>query len=369
MNKWLWAAIAVIVVAAGIYFAYKKPEIAQGEGIKIGVIAPMTGWGAYWGEGYQKGVLLAAEEINAQGGKVTIVVEDGATDAAKSATAAQKLINVDNVGALMVEFTGPTSSVSPIALEKKIPLVYDALVKKFVAENPYAFKFYFDVARQCGIAADQLVKQGAKHIGIFSVNLDFKTECQEELNKVAQGKGVRISLYGFNEDTTDFRTIIAKMKSDAVDAVVPVVYEDHAISFFRQKSELGFMPKIFTGIGIPDGFTEKVRASVPQNAIEGVMTYDQPIAESFKAKLAAKYPASTEKDITPAAYGYDEAMYLYKGMSACASGDTACIVEKMKADTSSGALQSSGFGEDRVLDMNPVYYRYANGALQEFSLK
>lgn len=336
--------------------------------IKIGVIAPLTGWGAYWGEGFIKGLELATEEIKSKGGKIEAIIEDGATDAAKSASAAQKLINVDKINALLVEFTGPSSSVSPIAAQNKIPMIYDSLVKKFVDDNPYAFKFYFDIRKQCEIATNYLVKQGHKNIGGILLNLDFAPECQSAMEEVATKTGVNVKTYKFNIDTTDLKTSISKMKSDGVDAIVPVFYEDHAISFFKQRSDLGFRVPVFMGIGIPDGLTEKVRVSVPTDSLEGVIAYDQPIADEFLKRLREKYPNITEKDHTSAAYGYDELMYLWNGLSACPLGEPECVVQKIKDDKHVGAVQSPGFGPDRIFDITPTYYQFTNGKLIEFAL-
>jgi branched-chain amino acid transport system substrate-binding protein len=368
MNKKLiWGVVVVIVLIIIVVAVGKKAtHTSDSTTFKIGVISPLTGWGAYWGEGYNKGVNLAVSDIQSRGGKVEAMIEDGGTDAQKSASAAQKLLSIDRVDGLTVEFAGPSSATSPIALQNKVPLVYDAIVKKFVEQNPYAFKFYFDVSKQCYEAAKYLAAHGSKNIGGFSVNIDFAPECETALTKAAQESGVKSKMYLFNEDTTDFRTIFAKMKADGVDSIVPVFYEDHAISFFKQKNDLKWNIPVFMGIGIPDGFTEKVRSSVPATSIEGVITYDQPIDPTFKDKLLAKYPDALEKEFTAAAYGYDEVTYLYDGLSKCEKGKVDCVVDAMKKDTRRGVLGSAGFGEDRILDMNPLYYKYTYGKLIEF---
>jgi branched-chain amino acid transport system substrate-binding protein len=363
------AIVGLLLVVAGGWFAWTSTNNrSTNDGVKIGIIAPMTGWGAYWGEGYVKGVQLAVDELKAQGKNVSVVIEDGGTDAAKSASAAQKLTDIDHVDALAVEFTAPTSAVSPISVQKKIPLLYDALVKKPLDENPYAFKLYFDVTKQCTVAAQYLADHGAKHIGGFLANLDFAPECQTAIEKVAQAKGIQSTMYTFNGDSADFRTLIVKMKNDGVDAIVPVFYEDQAISFFKQRSEQSFMTPVFMGVGVPDGFTQKVRSSVATSSLEGIMTYDQPISHEFKKKLTAVYPSATDEDFLKLAFGYDEVMYLYRNVAACPKSDAVCVTSKLEADTSVGALHSPGFGDDRILDVSPVYYRYLNGQLVEMAI-
>lgn len=373
MNKKLfWAGLVVIIVLVVIFTLGRGNKASTS--VKIGAIAPLTGWGAYWAEGYVKGTQMAADEVNADGDspnragqkKLEIVIEDGATESAKSATAAQKLINIDKVDGLIVEFTAPSSSVSPIALQNKIPMMYDAVARKIAKDNPLAFKMYFDMEKQCYVAANYLAKNGAKHIGGLIMNLDFAPECQAAMANVATETGVKVNFYLFPTETVDFRTFIAKAKSDGIDALVPVLFEDNAIPFFKQKGDLKFKVPVFLGLGVPDSFSLKVRASVATSSIEGVMTYDQEISPAFLTALKSKYPDITEKDYLSAAFGYDEAMRLYRALSACEKGDTACVTSKLQNDTWAGALTSKGFDENRVINVDPVFYRYVGGKLVEF---
>ena len=90
-----------------LFWFSQKPN-ANSQNIKIGAVLPLTGWGAYWAEGELKGIDLARHDIATQGGRANIIIEDGNTDAGKSVTAAQKLISIDGVQGMFVEFTGPS---------------------------------------------------------------------------------------------------------------------------------------------------------------------------------------------------------------------------------------------------------------------
>ena len=366
-----WVGIIAIVLLGGfVWKNYRTPSTTPDETVKIGAILPLTGWGAYWGEPERRGLELAQQDIEESGGKIAIVVEDGGTDAAKSVTAAQKLINVDKVHGFFTEFTGPASAVAPLSAQYKVPLIYDAVTKKPLSASPYAFKMYFDMDKQCYAAAKTLVQEGRKKIGTALLTLDFNSECKDAVARAIAGSNVQVIAYDFPTETTDFRTIIAKMKQDQIDALIPVFYEDNAIAFFKQLDEQQLHPVIFMGIGVPDGLNEKVRASVPAKAIEGVRTYDQKINESFRDRIVKLYPKADENDILTAAYGYDETMYLYRAISACADKrDAACVTEKMLADKEYvGALDAVHFNADRILNLTPHFYTYTKGKLVEFQL-
>lgn len=365
--KKILITIVVVIILILVIVSLSNSGGTNSSTVRIGVVAPLTGWGAYWAEGYQKGILMASDEINETDEKVMVTIEDGATEGARSATAAQKLISVNKVDGLIVEFTAPASAVSPIANQARIPLLYDAVTRKIVEVNPLAFKMYFDMEKECYVAAKNLAIHGAKHIGGLIMNLDFAEECQRAMNKVSSETGVRVSYYLFPTETIDFRTYISKMKNDGVDAVVPVVFEDNAIAFFKQRKDFSFLTPVFLGLGVPDAFTIKVRQNVATSSLEGVMTYDQNISPEFKSNLVKKYPGITEKDFLSAAYGYDETMRLYRVLSSCDSKDDQCITSTLKSDTYTGALMAKGFSDDRVINVDPIYLKYTGGQLVEFT--
>src|SRR5260370_39037121 len=86
------------------------------EAIKIGLIQPLTGSVAYNGTTDVNGSKLALDEINAKGGvlgkKLELVIEDGQCRPANSVSAAEKLIQRDNV----VTLSGACCSSSTLAV-------------------------------------------------------------------------------------------------------------------------------------------------------------------------------------------------------------------------------------------------------------
>jgi branched-chain amino acid transport system substrate-binding protein len=110
----------------------EEEEAAEEEelpGLVIGELAPMTGFGAGFGESQNNGVELAVAEINEAGGipgigEITIVLGDTTSDATAAVNAANKLIQQDEVdiilGALL---SGNTLAVVPVTEREEIPQV------------------------------------------------------------------------------------------------------------------------------------------------------------------------------------------------------------------------------------------------------
>lgn len=113
--------------------------------INLGMAAPLTGSRASVGTGMSQGAQLALGVINGDGGvlgrKVNLSVQDTATDPADAAPAAQKLIQTDNVVAIV----GPTAItdavVLPLAIKAKIPNIMWGGGSAFDKETtPYFFR-------------------------------------------------------------------------------------------------------------------------------------------------------------------------------------------------------------------------------------
>jgi len=93
------------LMAAAIFGAVMAVSPAQAEPLKIGALMPMTGDLQAYGGADLKGVQFAIKQINDAGGvngeKVELVVADTQTRPQAGVDAAQKLINVDGVDAIV----------------------------------------------------------------------------------------------------------------------------------------------------------------------------------------------------------------------------------------------------------------------------
>jgi len=96
---------------------------AQTQSFRIGALNPVTGAGSPYGTGMQRMILAAAEEVNAAGGaggrRLEVFAEDSQTQPQAAVLAAKKLIEVNNVRAIL----GTWSSGVSLAV---IPLTNDA---------------------------------------------------------------------------------------------------------------------------------------------------------------------------------------------------------------------------------------------------
>jgi branched-chain amino acid transport system substrate-binding protein len=130
MEKKGWMVLVVLIVAIAVIAIFaKKPadkEIAlKGDTVKIGFIGPLSGEAASYGESMRQGVELAVEQINSKGGiggkKIEMIYEDGKCAGKDAASAAQKLVSVDQVKFIVgAGCSGETIAAAPIVEPAKV---------------------------------------------------------------------------------------------------------------------------------------------------------------------------------------------------------------------------------------------------------
>jgi branched-chain amino acid transport system substrate-binding protein len=138
---------AALAAAAASSLGFPRPAIAQSEPIRLGWLAAMTGPSSAPAIGFNRGVLYAAETINAAGGvkgrKIEVITRDTQGDPTKAVNATQEMISALKVHAIW----GPTNSgeslaVTPIMARAKMPNIHTCVVDSLIdtTKFPTAFR-------------------------------------------------------------------------------------------------------------------------------------------------------------------------------------------------------------------------------------
>ena len=123
-----------------------SPAIAQSEPIRIGWLAALSGPSSAPAVGFNRGVLFAAEALNAAGGvkgrKVEIITRDTQGDPTKAVNATQEMISQLKVHAIW----GPTNSgeslaVTTIMARAKMPNIHPCVVDTLIDPKRYPNAF------------------------------------------------------------------------------------------------------------------------------------------------------------------------------------------------------------------------------------
>jgi branched-chain amino acid transport system substrate-binding protein len=122
------------------------PALAQGETLRIGWLAAMTGPSSAPAVGFNRGVMFAVDAINAAGGvkgrKIELFTRDTQGDPTKAVNATQEMISQLKVHAVW----GPTNSgeslaVTPIMARARMPNIHPCVVDSLIDEKKYPNAF------------------------------------------------------------------------------------------------------------------------------------------------------------------------------------------------------------------------------------
>ena len=334
---------------------------ATGDTIKIGGLAPLTGDVSVYGVAVDNGVKMAVEEINADGGvlgkQIEYIVYDEKGDATEAVNAYNKLVQSDNVVAIVGDVTSkPTLAVAQQAAKDKIPLITASGTAENITqagENIFRACFIdpFQGELMASYASKKLEKKTAAII--YNISDDYSKGLYEAFEAAAGDLGIEVvQVEGYGKGTVDFKAQLTNIKSKNPDVIfLPVYYQDVALIAVQAK-ELGIEAQ-FLGADGWDGVIGQVDES-NMDAVNGAYFCSQYSAQSDDPNLQAflsKYKETYGMDASQfAVLGYDAMKMLAQAISEAGSTDSAAITSAMAAIDFTGLTGHMTFDENR----NPV---------------
>ncbi|EKN67123.1 ABC transporter substrate-binding protein [Schinkia azotoformans] len=264
---------------------------------KIGVIAWMTGSGAGYGEAITNGINLALEEINAKGEvKIDLVVEDSAGKQEQALSAAQKLINSDNVTGLI----GPTLStemnvVGPEADLAGVPTMGTSTTAQGIPEiGDYIFRDSIPESLAIPAAMQKAIdKYGVKKVAIMYGNDDVFTKSGfDTMKATAEEMGLEIlTIETFQKGQSDYNAQLTKIKNLNPELILcSALYNEGAV-IMDQARKMGLTVPFVGG----NGFNSPEVIKIAGDAANGLIVATPWFGAKEDAKVQEFVKKYTEK--------------------------------------------------------------------------
>ncbi len=301
----------LIVIGAVIGFSLTSRAITANT-IDIGAIFMLTGTGATWGINSQRGVELAVEEINDNGGvngrQIRVVYEDNQGDNPKIAVTALHKLSNQGINIILGPNWSPSgNAVAPIACEKGIVMISPSLgVADFNEECDFLFNLWPHDDVSSEKLGEYLYEKGYKKIAVLGSLQVWEQTQAYAVKKGFEGKGGKVVSFILTQpEETDFGGEVVKIKNVDPDAIVFTNYAGEHISAKRLREINVQVP--FFSILIDD---EKIKSA--QGALEDaiIITSFTP-SEKFMNKFKEKYK---EQPDIGSDTSYDAVMLLAQAM-------------------------------------------------------
>jgi branched-chain amino acid transport system substrate-binding protein len=220
------AVVAIIVVVLLVVFGGGTKSPVSGQTVKIGLIGPMSGDAAAYGQELQKVVSYRIAQINAKAGpndpKFEVIYEDGKCSGNDSVNAFQKLTTIDGVKIILGgSCSSETLGIAALANENKVVAVSSLSSNPSIEGiGPYVFSFSYSDKKISNDLAKEM--SGNKKIAIISEQNDYNIGVRDSvLEALKSYPDVKVvSNETFPKGSSDFRSLLEKVKATQPDAVL-----------------------------------------------------------------------------------------------------------------------------------------------------
>lgn len=316
--------------------------------VKIGVILPLTGPLAEYGEAIRNGMTLAQED--AGGKKLTLVFEDSSYAPDKAVAAFRKLSDFDGVRAV-VNFGAPTSeAIAPLTNQSSVPFLSMSIVNGLSSPNK-AIRLLDQPNDFVAVLWPYMRAQGWKKIGVVVSKNQFLEGMYDSLVAEKHDDETVVIVDSFQGGDKDFRTSIQKAKSLHLDAIGNFLLSGQVSQYAKQSKELGLdLPVV--GTDFFDGEKEIAAAS---GAMEGAVYPDMLPSQAFHDRYVARFGSLSQ--IPFAGSGYDTIRILSSSVDNASPETILRSIQALKGyDGVLGRYDYIETANDRYLK-HPVYLK------------
>ena len=250
-----------LVLFAFAFLFTSVPGAVFAEGIKVGVILPLTGKLSKYGEIEHRSFLMALNEINAAGGingeKIDLVIEDTAGKCNKGLSAIEKLISKDRVVVIGGGFTSTVVwAAAALTQEREVPFLVNTASADKITEKGWNYIFRLNPpVSEHHRALTSFLKRVARvsTAAVIYENTHFGKFWSKKFVKQCEKSRIRaIIKEGYSPGAVDFSPLLFKVKSREPDIVFMASHVMDAALLVQQAKETGLNPGLF--LGNPVGF-------------------------------------------------------------------------------------------------------------------
>jgi len=295
--------LSTLISLAGL--PWMTTAISAQETIKLGIVAPMSEPNARYGDFTLRGVRLAAQQINEQGGvqgrQIEIFPADSQGTPVEGVSATRRLIDQDQVDYIIGDVSSSvTLAMQPVAEEAGVLLLnaassnpkitYDAGVGGY----QWTFRNYpTDENRALIIVKYAIEEMKVNKFAVLAIDSDYGRSAIAFSKKYLGELGGNIlSEDYYKEGEVDFRSVLAKIRASEAQAIIMYGLADTTPIIARQMIETGLAGKIPL-IGNGEFNAEATIKSAPA-ALEGAVeaaawlpAWDSERSRDFVAAFAA----------------------------------------------------------------------------------
>ena len=248
--------------------------------ITFGIHTDMSGPLATWGVPNVNGIRMRFEEENAKGGVhgrlLELVAEDSQYQVPLAVKATNKLVNVDNIFAMMASMGTPhNNAVFNAMFDAGVPSVFPATAAVSMAEplHPMKFSWFLSYRDQARLAMSHVAAEsGVTTVCLQRMSTDYGEEVELGFDRAVEELGLTVGYKGGHKASeTDFTGTVTSIKNSGCEMLVLGPFIKDGIQIYTSARAAGFEGPVLSNMvsyvpevaAANDGAMEGLYAAAP----------------------------------------------------------------------------------------------------------
>jgi len=358
MNRWLFSLAWSLLVISACGDESPDSDLPRGvtaDTIKIGSHTDLSGVLAIWGVPMTNGMRQRFDELAEVGGvhgrTIDFVVEDSQYQVPLAVRATNKLINVDEIFAMLGAMGTPhNNAVFDSMFEANVPSIFPltAAVSMYEPLHPMKFSFFVSYRDQIRSGMQYLVdKNGFKKVCVQSLATDYGAEVAIGFTQSTEENGLEVVYEGRHKmSEIDFTGTVTSIKNSGCELLVLGALIKDTIQLYTAARDAGWQGIVLANMvpylpempGAADGGMEGLYASAPFFVPDFSAAIEDEWVTGWHKDYVAKYG---EEPAAQSVMGYAMADLLVRALEAAGPEVT---VEKMLIGLEGIAHYENPFG-------------------------
>jgi ABC-type branched-subunit amino acid transport system substrate-binding protein len=302
MRRALTISLLVICLFVGNLASAEESKLEElnDRKLRLGVIVPLSGPLAFFGNDYIRAYDLVRADHPEVDRTIRIYWEDSAYDSNQALRAFNKLVTVDKVD-VVLSFGGPMlSALAPVAEKRKIPFFATESEKRDCEGRAYCSLFRNEADEWGQATWIILRKLGKSNIGIVKNQNQFMNTFVNAIVRNKSDKETAEILLDLPPEMADLRSSILSLKSKNIDALGVYLLPTSHHGFLDATRSL---TKTFLLFGVEE-FLVKENNKGFEDFIEGALVVAPYATQTYRDRFESKYGHSGGLYYTPTFYDF-----------------------------------------------------------------
>jgi len=322
---------------------------AEGDTIKLGTLTPLTGAGGPYGPVMTQTAKAVIDEVNAAGGvlgkQIELISEDDQTNPEAGVRAARKLIDVDQVSAIIGTWASSvTTAVAPLCWESGtfLATVSGADAITALPHQGYLVRTQPNTTLQGRKFGEFALEKGAKRVYFVSPQTPFAESQYTNMAKAVEAGGGETDSLVYDDKKPSYRSEVDEIMRFKPDAVVLGGYAPDTTVMLKELYRAGF-----EGIKIAFAYAvnQQVLDGVQKEVVEGCYTIAPSSNENATAYKRLVDLIGVEKPDPYTVQVYDQTNLIIMAMAAAGDSTGTAIKDAIRTIS-----QGDGTTVDNAVD-------------------